>query len=269
MSDRTSRRRVLQLGSVSLASAVGGCTSVLYDVSASDDGSSNGESGNPAETSVRNASDEVDEDDEADDPPSVDDPPVSLSDTPIPSDAESHRYATMGTGADVTATVFGNWKCPYTREFAFGLLPELVSEFVEPGDVDIAFRALAYRDGDPLLGADAPRAARAGLAVWDVDPEAYWSYFGYAFANQSSTDERWATPELLTRCAAEAGVSDPDAVETRIRTDAYEDATTDTVAAARDRGVHSVPRLVVDGDVVAPTVDRDAAVEALEAATRS
>lgn len=191
-------------------------------------------------------------------------PNVSFADAPLPDDPGAHPYARMGTGADVTATAFGNWKCPYTRAMVVEYLPAVVSSFVRSGDLDLEFRFLAYRSGEPLLGADAPRATRAGLAVWDEAPESYWSYFSHAFANQPSSDERWATPTALGKLADAAGAN--VSLDDRLGGD---DARLDrTVAAARERSVYSVPRLVVDGEAYAPTIEPAVTTDALAAATK-
>ncbi len=96
-----------------------------------------------------------------------------------PSKPGEHKYATMGSeDAKVTARFYGAWKCPYTRHFVLEFLPTLIEEYVEPGDVAIEFRAVAYEDGEGFHGPDSPRAARAGLVIWNQQPDHFWKYFG-------------------------------------------------------------------------------------------
>ncbi|WP_225336120.1 DsbA family protein [Halomicrobium urmianum] len=184
---------------------------------------------------------------------SIDDPAISLSSVPLPDDGTA--YATMGTD-DELLTIYGNWKCPYTREFVVQYLPSLVDEFVRPDDVSVRFRSVAYRGGEPFLGPDAPRATRAGLAVWETDPESFWRYFTYVFANQPQERYRWGQPNLLTRFAAAADVDEPSAVrEAAADQSAYGERIDRTVASAKENDVWSVPRVVYDGEVTAPTRD--------------
>ncbi|WP_433630560.1 hypothetical protein [Halomicrococcus sp. NG-SE-24] len=86
----------------------------------------------------------------------------------------------MGTDKDnPTATLYGNFKCPYTQEFVRGgNLEAVLNEYVTSGDFNLRFRALVYQppgtsshgsdyyyisDSDPLI-------SQAALGVWDVSP---------------------------------------------------------------------------------------------------
>lgn len=192
-------------------------------------------------------------------------PELSISGVQLPDDPGQHDYATMGsTDATATATVYGNWKCPYTRQFVVEQLGGIVEEFVAPGDLAIRFRALAYRSGEPFLGPDAPRAARAGLSVWHTDPKSYWSYVAYVFGNQPPERRDWATADLLLRFADAAGVNDTDQIENELAREAYADAVSATVEKTTDLDVHTVPRVAVDGSVTAPTLDPESTTKQLE-----
>jgi protein-disulfide isomerase len=193
-------------------------------------------------------------------PPATSLPPVTVPD--------GERYPTMGSG-DETVTLYGNWKCPYTREFVQTQLPALVDEFVRPGDLSIRFRAVAYRGGEPFLGPDAPQSARAGLAVWESDPKSFWTYFMTVFANQPQERYQWGTPELLTRFAGSAGVENLGAIRTAAAGDTYESRLQQTVASARRLDLWSVPRVVYEGQVTAPTLDAERTREQLARAADS
>lgn len=177
------------------------------------------------------------------------------------------RYATMGReDAPAAATVYGGWKCPYTRKFVTEQLPGLVDRFVRTGRARVRFRAVAYRDGEPFHGPDEPDAATAGLAVWRTRPDRYWRYFGTVFANQPPADATWATAERLGTFAAAAGVADADPLRDAIESARYRDDLQATQAAVRRLDLAAVPRVVVDGAVTAPLVDPRATVDAIERA---
>jgi len=263
MGPPASRRRALELTGLTLAAALPGCASVADRFSSGSDpggSDSNSSAGNAvargdSSTDDPTSSGSANESSASDEPLAVTAPDVSFADAPLPDDPGAHPYARMGTGADVTATAFGNWKCPYTRAFVRTQLPALVDDFVRPGDVSVRFRAVAYRGGDPFLGADAPRSTRAGLAVWETDPESFWTYFMYVFANQPQERYEWGTPALLTRFAGAAGVDEPGAVRQAVVGDAYEDRIRRTVEQATAHDIWTVPRVVSDGRVTAPTLD--------------
>lgn len=184
----------------------------------------------------------------------IDAPDVSFSTVPLPDDRSG--YARMGApDASATATLYGNWKCPYTQEFVLNQLPTVVDEFVATGDLALEFRALAYQSGEPFLGPDAPRAARAGLAVWDLDPKSYWSYFAHVFANQPQERHEWAQPSLLLRFAEASGVQGRAQLSRSIRAGTYGGMVHSTTRAAAKLGITTVPRIVADGRVTAPTID--------------
>lgn len=120
-----------------------------------------------------------------------------VANAPLPKNPSAYTYATMGRENRPTVTYYGSWKCRYCAQFSTGFLKEIVTDYVESGTVSLTFRALAYINGQPFLGPDAPRATRAGLAVWNVDPETYWEYHEYVFANQPPESKQWATTEQL------------------------------------------------------------------------
>lgn len=176
---------------------------------------------------------------------------------PLPDDASDRTYASMGTGGP-TVTYFGSWKCPFCAEFAVGsdrVLPlsKIVTDYVEPGDLQLTYRCLGYTSGgDPFLGPDAPRAARAGLSVWSRDPEAYWGYHEYVMANQPPESEEWATVDRLVEFAKSANVSDTASVREDVESGRFEKPVRATTEAFSDAGASGTPSLVVDGEVYSP-----------------
>ncbi|UPV76862.1 thioredoxin domain-containing protein (plasmid) [Halorussus limi] len=187
---------------------------------------------------------------------SIDPPTLTVSESLVPATPGRYDYARLGReSADATATLFGNWKCPYTGEFVRQMLGDVIEEFVAPGDVALEFRALSYLGGEPFLGPDAPRAARAGLEVWRTAPERYWRYFASVFENQPPERYEWATADRLVRFAETANVRDTDAVAEALLTGAHREKVKATTGEARRRGVATVPRVATAEKVTAPTVD--------------
>ena len=179
----------------------------------------------------------------------------AVANAPIPSDPTSSTYATMGSANRPTVTYYGNWKCPYCAEFSTGFLGNIVTDYVAPDEISLCFRGFAYIDGEPFLGADAPRAARAGLVVWNVDPDTYWRYHEYVFANQPPERESWATTDKIVSFAEQAGVTDTEQLRTKLQNQAYESLVRKTSQAAADAGVSGTPTLVIDGETVNPLSD--------------
>lgn len=176
---------------------------------------------------------------------------ISGADVPLPDAPGEYTYAVIGSPeASPTVTYYGNWKCPHCARFNTGFFGELVSEYVRPGAIAIEYRNLTYIGGEPFLGPDAPAAARAGLAVWNDDPDSYWSFHEHVFANQPPERNAWATADRLVAFADAAGVSEPEVIRTAIRNAKYESALRETTTAAQNAGVTGTPTLVIDGQAV-------------------
>ncbi|GKZ14277.1 thioredoxin domain-containing protein [Haladaptatus sp. T7] len=191
-----------------------------------------------------------------------------VASAPIPKNPGEHEYAIAGTGtADTTVRYFSNWKCPYCAQFSTGFLGEIVSEYVEPGEIDIELRTLGYFGDEPFLGPDAPRASEAGLAVWNVDPQSFWGYYEYVFSHQPSEKKQWATTDKLLSFMEKAGVKRRDEIKTQIESNEYESLLHQSDTAAQRAGVNSTPMLVIDGEAVV-ALKKDEVRKRLDSATK-
>lgn len=251
-SDDLSRRQVLSLAGVAATTSLGGCASLASRAESGGTPTTDTTPTGGTTTTATNQS--ADAAQQTAEPTTVTEPSFGVSDATVPDEATDARYATMGAGTE-TVTLYGNWKCPYTREFVAGQMGTLVDDFVAPGEVTLEYRAVAYENGEPSLGPDAPRATRAGLAVWDVDPEAYWSYFAHVFENQPAEDGAWATTDTLVRFARAAGVDGVEQVRKAIQSKSYTLPLQATADRAPQVGVTTFPRVVYDDTVTAPTLN--------------
>lgn len=180
-------------------------------------------------------------------------PSGPVSTAPLPDDPAAHDYAVMGSADAPEITYYGNWKCPFCAQFATGFMGDVVTDYVEPGDVRLRFRAMAYGGGgEPFLGPDAVTAARAGLAVWNAEPESYWPFHETVFANQPPEGREWATADRLVGFAETAGVESTDAIRAAIDEGRYQSRIEATTTDAFDAGVQGTPTLVVGGSAVSP-----------------
>lgn len=193
----------------------------------------------------------------------------TVANAPVPETLSENRYATMGTSKRSTVTYYGSWKCPYCAEFSLGFLNEIVTDYVKPSGLSLEFRGLAYTGGEPFLGQDAPRATRAGLAVWNLAPDLYWGYHEYVFGNQPPESEQWAITDQLITFAEQAGIRRTDELRSRIESGRYRAAVRDTAAAAQQAGVNSTPTLVIDGKTISPLNAPERTRQQLKQATKN
>jgi protein-disulfide isomerase len=237
------RRALLAAAGTAAAAGLAGCTGLGGD--GSDGGSGDGSDGGST-------------------------PSGPVATAPVPDDPSAHTYARMDAGASTAVTYVGNWKCPFCAEFSNGSdrvlsLGDIVSDYVAPGDIALEYRALCYTgDGEPFLGPDAPRAGRAGLAVWNTDPGNYWRFHEHVMATQPPEGEQWATRSRLVEFAREAGVADPDAVGNAIDDGAYESEVRANTEFAAGAGVGGTPSLVVGDSAYSPFSDQGALRDALD-----
>lgn len=281
MRDQISRRQVLQALAAASTVTLSGCASIVRSADSSPDTSSTpGEESTDANsplnstetlsasqnTSERGPQTDQLEQSEAEADWSIDDltintPSTQLSPVPLPD--EETRYPQMGAADDV-ATLYGNWKCPYTREFVLTQLPSVIEEHVRPGDLSIRFRSVAYRGAEPFLGPDAPAATHAGLGVWETDPDSFWDYFTYVFANQPQERYEWAQPSVLARFARRADVQRPDHIAQMAADEVFSNRVQETVESANTHDIWTVPRIRYDDTVTAPTVNPERTREQLD-----
>ncbi len=193
----------------------------------------------------------------------ADDPSLGIDVAAAPDEAAMQSYPTLGSADAPNEVVFyGGWKCPYTKAFVINQLPDIVQQFVVPGDFRIEFQPVVYENGEPFHGFDEVRVARAGFAIWEHDPEAFWTYFEYFYANQVSR-AGWYSPERVLEIADAANVDDETALRERMESELYADRITATMNRVRSIPIRAVPRLVLDDEVYAPLVHEDKTMQAL------
>lgn len=180
------------------------------------------------------------------------------TDVPIP-DNTSMMYPTMGTDADnPTATIYGNFKCPFTQEFVWGNLQDIIEEHVKEGNINIRFRQVAY-EPDPnnpthgqagtFISPSDPTIGSGSLAVWEVEPESYWSYFFTMFSELVSGTVK--SDDLGSRMK-KAGVKDRDEILARVEEGRYSDLVKRSTEVARDLDVPNTPRFEMAEKITNP-----------------
>ena len=201
-------------------------------------------------------------DDAAEGPP----PDTATTSVSIPNVPGDHTYETMGSGEEPTVLYYANWKCPACAAFSDALLDDIVETYVEPGDATLVHRALGYgADGEPALGDDAPRIARAGIALWHLEPESFWPYYKLVMSSQPSPSEQWGTTETLVEYAENADVEAVDEFRDTVEADEFDDEVRETTADAGQDGVGGTPWLVFGDESFNPLEDEDRTFERLDA----
>lgn len=144
--------------------------------------------------------------------------------------------------APVTVVAYEDFACPHCKQWALGVLPALVEEFVEPGDVRYEHRDFPI----PVDGRWSWAVPSAARAVQEARGDADF----FAFAELAYENQGRFSYGLLRQLGERVG-ADGGAVEEAARLETYRP----TVAADRqlgaDAGVDGTPAVFVDGRATA------------------
>ena len=171
-----------------------------------------------------------------------------------PTVAELPAPALGSSDASVTVAAFEDFSCPHCATFSLEVLPDLRSEYVDPGVV-------RYEHHDFPIPVDERWSWQAASAARGVQNEVGDdAFFEYAHALYENQDD--FSPQRITDLAENVG-----APGCAIQADALNGTYRPVVEADRqsgiDRGVQGTPSVFVAGRQVDPTYDAiAAAVEA-------
>jgi protein-disulfide isomerase len=147
---------------------------------------------------------------------------------------------TLGSeDAPVTIYLYEDLQCPACASFARESFPELVTSYVEPGEVKVVSETLA------VIGRDSVPAAKAALAAGEQNY--YWEYSTLFFLNQGRENSGYVTEEFLTNIAQKTQGLDVDQWNAERESDAVQSELDTAQASAREEGIEATPTLVVSG----------------------
>jgi len=154
---------------------------------------------------------------------------------------DGDRPARGDESAPVTVTAFEDFACPHCRQFHAQVVPTIVSQYVDPGDV-------RYLHADFPIPVDerwSYAVAGAARAVFETaGSEAFWAFADEIYAHQGSYS--LDVVESVAAETAEAGGA--------ARTAAADGTHREQVEADRERGeergVSGTPTVFVDGEQV-------------------
>ncbi|MFB6229018.1 MAG: DsbA family protein [Halobacteriales archaeon] len=145
---------------------------------------------------------------------------------------------TMGDpDADVTVTVFEDFACPHCRDFSLEVVPDLKTNYVDPGSV-----LYQHRDFPLPVNQWSRPAANAARAVQDLsDDTSFFEYARKLYENQS----RYSL-DLFLALGDGVGV-DGAVVRTAAGERRYESVIQSDVALGNEMGVRGTPEVYVNG----------------------
>jgi len=139
--------------------------------------------------------------------------------------------------APATLIEFGDLQCPFCRDFAVDVLPSVITDRVETGELAIDFQAIA------ILGPDSETAARMAYAVGEQGH--YWEFVDLFYENQGTENSGYVTEEFLADIAGQIEGVDVDQALADLESPEVEDALAEADDRARELGIESTPSFAV------------------------
>lgn len=101
-------------------------------------------------------------------------------------------------------SVYGDFKCPYTKKFEEKIMPKLTREYIDTEKVTYTYVNAA------ILGDDARLGSAAAHAVQHIAPHQFLQFRKEIFKLQESEGKEWITPKLLENVLRKLDLSDSE-----------------------------------------------------------
>lgn len=147
--------------------------------------------------------------------------------------------------APVTMVIYEDYQCPFCQRFEQNTMPQIVSNYVDSGDVKVVWKDLPL----PQLGHEwADPAARAMECVYRQDEAAFWEVKKSVFDNQNVITSQSVVSDIKGY-ASQQGVSE-SAVQSCLDNENPMDEVNSDSQEARDLGVNGTPTIIINGQKV-------------------
>lgn len=135
--------------------------------------------------------------------------------------------------APVIVYEFVDLQCPYCQKAASNVLPDLIADYVRPGNVRIQLRGVAF------IGPDSEKALRAVVAA-SLQNKA-WYVEHLLYEHQGQENDGWVTDELLRAVGAAVAGLDVEQMLADMDSDAVDEAMGTSAGEAQAGGIRSTP----------------------------
>lgn len=150
--------------------------------------------------------------------------------------------------APVTVSVFEDYMCPTCQRFEQNVSPQIISNYVETGDVKYQY----YDWPIPVQSRWSYEVANAARYVQDnLGSEVFFDFKSIMYDNQSNMSE-----DVIRTAGEEVGVSNVEELIEQAANSVYQPVIESDVDEGRERGVGGTPTVFVNGEVL-PTFTFD------------
>lgn len=161
--------------------------------------------------------------------------------------------------AAVQVVEFGDYKCPSCKQWGDQVYPQLISDYVESGDVNFSFINVLFHGQESYI------ASLASEAVYSQNPDVYWDFHKEIF-NQQPTDHNatWVTVDKMVEIASGIDGIDAEQLRTDIEDEIHADQVNQDNQLVQDYGVELTPSIMVNDVMVEDPFDYEAISELIE-----
>ncbi len=139
--------------------------------------------------------------------------------------------------AAVVLTEFADLQCPFCRDYARDVLPQIIERYVRTGKLRLELRLQRF------IGPDSDAAARAAQAAANRDR--MWNFVDLVYRNQGQENAGYVTDAFLSRIATAAGVPASLVVSDATRSAALERPLLRSESEAQAAGLSSTPAFTI------------------------
>lgn len=141
--------------------------------------------------------------------------------------------------APVVLTEFADLQCPFCRDYALNVLPQVIEKYVRPGDLRLDMQLLRF------IGPDSDRGARAAVIASRQDK--LWAFVDLWYRNQGAEGTGYADDRFIRDLAKAAGLPPQEAIDA-ISAQETEPPLAEAEQQASAVGIESTPSFTVTRD---------------------
>jgi protein-disulfide isomerase len=138
--------------------------------------------------------------------------------------------------APVVITEFADLQCPFCRQYAEQVLPQVIEQYVRSGQVALDLRLLRF------IGPDSDRGARAAVVAGREDK--MWHFVDLWYRNQGPEGSGYADDDFIRSLASASNVP-PDKAIDGISDESTEAPLAKAEQEASDAGISSTPSFLI------------------------
>ena len=140
--------------------------------------------------------------------------------------------------AMVTIIEFGDYQCPKCKQWFVNTKPELVTNYIDSGIVNLYFVDIAFLGNDSLTASSATYCAE--------EQGMYWEYHSYLYSNQRRIDSGWANTDSLQTYAEVLGLN-TNAFSNCLSSGKYDSSVVFNLEKSIENGIKATPSFIIVG----------------------